>query len=127
MAELLRCSNADWERINRELEELLPASRSSTTGHISSSFEQGSDGASLINSEKNFGSGGVASLKGAVRRYYQSGLSRHSPSASGASQIPFNWFGSVPFGREQIVESALVIFDFLYDFNECNADSSKNF
>ena len=24
MAELLRCSNADWERINRELEDTIP-------------------------------------------------------------------------------------------------------
>ena len=51
---------------------------------------------------------GMASLKGAMRRYYQSGLSRHTPSATGSTQIPFNWFGSVPLGREQIVESAIL-------------------
>lgn len=31
MAELLRCANANWERINRELEELIPAQASSVS------------------------------------------------------------------------------------------------
>ena len=31
MAELLRCANANWERINRELEELMPAQASSVS------------------------------------------------------------------------------------------------
>ena len=44
-----------------------------------------------------------------MRRYYQNGLTRHSRSGgSNVTQIPFNWFGSVAIGREQIVESALV-------------------
>ena len=50
-----------------------------------------------------------ASLGGAMKRYYQNGLSRHSKSGGGnVTQIPFNWFGSVAIGREQIVESPLV-------------------
>ena len=44
-----------------------------------------------------------------MKRYYQNGLSRHSKSGGGnVTQIPFNWFGSVAIGREQIVESPLV-------------------
>ena len=51
-----------------------------------------------------------------IRRFYQTGLGRHSHTSSsgghsGAGQnstLPFNWFGSVPVGREQIVESALL-------------------
>ena len=108
MAELLRCANADWERINRELEELVPLGRNAPSVSASSSNASMDHSSEMgaIGSDKNYG--GVASLKGAMRRYYQSGLSRHSPSASGATQIPFNWFGSVPLGREQIVESAFV-------------------
>lgn len=116
MAELLRCANADWERINRELEELIPHARNSSSHFNSSNIDhhhqsmESSGFMNVLSSDKQFSAGGgVASLKGAMRRYYQSGLSRHSPSASGGTQIPFNWFGSVPIGKEQIVESALVM------------------
>ncbi len=52
------------------------------------------------------------SLGGAMRRYYQGGINRHTRSAgvgSGMnSRIPLNWFGSVQQGKEQIVESSLM-------------------
>ena len=101
MAELLRCSNADWERINRELEDTIPLSVN-TRPKFESSSSEGFGGS--MGSEKP-----LASLGGAMKRYYQNGLSRHSKSGGGnVTQIPFNWFGSVAIGREQIVESPLV-------------------
>ena len=111
MAELLRCSNADWERINRELEDLIPAnsSGSSIRGFSSNMLESSGESHGIISVLQSDKHHSMASLKGAMRRYYQSGISRHSPStSSGGAQIPFNWFGSVPLGKEQIVESALV-------------------
>ena len=124
MAELLRCANADWERTSRELEEIIPFNNRSSMGATASSFESSSASSSDVNAGGS-GSGGatsssgfsltdksgIISIKGAMlRRYYQTGLSRHSPSSSsgGATPLPFNWFGSVPVGREQIVESALL-------------------
>ena len=113
MAELLRCANADWERTNRELEEIIPVS-SRTTMSATNSFENSSTNTSdHTGSSSNSGFSladkpGLVSIKGAMRRYYQTGISRHSPSTNGNTQLPFNWFGSVPVGREQIVESALV-------------------
>lgn len=71
------------------------------------SFDNSSDGfgGSLIPDKPH----SIANLGGAMRRYYQNGLTRHSRSGgSNVTQIPFNWFGSVAIGREQIVESALV-------------------
>ena len=120
MAELLRCANADWERTNRELEEIIPAS-SRTTVSATNSFENSSTNTSEAGSSSNSGFSladkpGLVSIKGAMRRYYQTGISRHSPSTNGNTQLPFNWFGSVPVGREQIVESALVRFISLYLF-----------
>ena len=120
MAELLRCANADWERINRELEELIPITSSVAAGRNISFTSMGVENSTesqtssgvmnILSSDKHHG---MASLKGAMRRYYQSGISRHTPSATGSTQIPFNWFGSVPLGREQIVESAIVSLIFL--------------
>jgi hypothetical protein len=42
MAELLRCANANWERINRELEELIPAQASSVSAGNDLILELGS-------------------------------------------------------------------------------------
>ena len=41
MAELLRCANADWERINRELEDTIPLGTNlrRTSGNFDSTFE----------------------------------------------------------------------------------------
>lgn len=112
MAELLRCANADWERINRELEDMIPCHANIQKKNAGSSEGASGDSSSplgilsLSGSEKHHS---MASLGGAMRRYYQSGLNRTSRSSnSNVTQIPFNWFGSVPVGREQIVESALV-------------------
>ena len=125
MAELLRCANANWERINRELEELISTTSSvaagrnisfTSTGLENSTETQNSSGVmNVLSSDKHHG---MASLKGAMRRYYQSGMNRHAPSATGSTKIPFNWFGSVPLGREQIVESAIVSRCFFFEFNE---------
>ena len=126
MAELLRCANADWERTSRELEEIIPFNNRSSMGTTTASFESSSanssdgnagggvNGSAASSSSSGFSltdKSGIISIKGAMlRRYYQTGLSRHSPSSSsgGATPLPFNWFGSVPVGREQIVESALL-------------------
>ena len=120
MAELLRCANADWERTNRDLEEIIPVN-SRTTVSTTNSFENSPGNASETSASSNSGftltdKSGLVSFKGAMRRYYQTGISRHSPSTNGNTQLPFNWFGSVPVGREQIVESALVRYPFFFFF-----------
>ena len=105
MAELLRCANADWERINRELEDTIPLG--TNLRRTSGNFDSTSDGLNGPGGSEKAHS--IASLGGAMRRYYQNGLSRHTRSGGGnVTQIPFNWFGSVAIGREQIVESALL-------------------
>ena len=57
-------------------------------------------------SEAAPGSPEKTSKLSAVKRYYNAGLNRHARTGGTASQIPFNWFGSVAIGKEQIVESA---------------------
>ena len=116
LAELLRCSNGEWERQNSSIEKDIiqgdqfqvpsTASSNSLSGTPISSFASYPD-----------------KLKGglnAVKKYYQSGFSRQSRCSSdstymGANRnvvtpIPFNWFGPIHtlVGREQIVESALL-------------------
>jgi len=115
MVELLRCVNADWERVNRELEDMIPYNANLQKRNLGSSEGASNESSSplgilsLTGSEKHHS---MASLGGAMRRYYQSGLNRTSRAANtNVTQIPFNWFGSVPVGREQIVESALVRFN----------------
>jgi hypothetical protein len=81
----MRCSNADWEGINRELEDLsgsgLPLADTETSGQ------------SYFN---------ISTLK---KQYKQ--LAGGKRVAAGTATIPFNWFGSVAVGREPIFESAI--------------------
>ena len=83
LSELLRCSNAKWEIVTRELEELsgsCPPEEEERSGYFS---------------------------MGKVKRQYKAlaGLSRGNTSSS--PSIPFNWFGSVMIGREPVYCSAL--------------------
>lgn len=61
LSELLRCSNAEWERTNRDIEENILHEKY-LTSHSSSHNEK-----TLDDGEKPTGFG-------AVRRYYQSGF-----------------------------------------------------
>ena len=81
MAELLRCANANWERMNRELEDLIPTASASagvhtgrnisftsmTMEHSSADTQPSSSSSasgvfnSVLNSDKHHG---MASLKG---------------------------------------------------------------
>ena len=75
LSELLRCSNADWEMVTRELEELsgsCPPEEEERTGYFN---------------------------MGKVKRQYKvlAGFSRNNTSSN--SSIPFNWFGSVMIGK----------------------------
>jgi hypothetical protein len=81
----MRCSNADWEGINRELEDL------SGSGPPLADTETG--GQSYFN---------ISTLK---KQYKQ--LAGGKRVAAGTATIPFNWFGSVAVGREPIFESAI--------------------
>merc|ERR1719167_1769241 len=75
LSELLRCSNADWEMINRELEELSgssPPVDEQRPGYFS---------------------------MGAVKKQYKA-LAGSKRSTTTTPAIPFNWFGSVAVGRE---------------------------
>jgi hypothetical protein len=85
LSELMRCSNADWEGINRELEDL------SGSGPPLADTETG--GQSYFN---------ISTLK---KQYKQ--LAGGKRVAAGTATIPFNWFGSVAVGREPIFESAI--------------------
>ena len=84
LSELLRCSNAEWEEINRELEE--------RGGGVPPAEEQRAAYFSM----------------GAVKRQYRQ-LATNSSKARGATTtapaIPFNWFGSVAVGREPVHQS----------------------
>jgi len=93
LAELLRCSHAEWERVNRELEENIINGGVEVTGN--SGWTEAAPGSPEKTSKLS-----------AVKRYYHAGLNRHARTGGNASQIPFNWFGSVAVGKEQIVESA---------------------
>lgn len=75
LSELLRCSNAKWELVTRELEELsgsCPPEEEERTGYFN---------------------------MGKVKRQYKvlAGFSRNNTSSN--SSIPFNWFGSVMIGK----------------------------
>ena len=114
LAELLRCSNGDWERANSHIEEnIIQGDQFVVPSTISGNSLTGSPTSSYLSYPDKL-KGGL----NAVKRYYQSGFSRQSRSSTdsaymGASRtafssIPFNWFGSTLVGREQIVESALL-------------------
>jgi hypothetical protein len=49
-------------------------------------------------------------LSGAVKRYYNAGLNRHARTGGSVSQIPFNWFGSVAVGKEQVCRNLCFFF-----------------
>ncbi|QQP56712.1 Serine/threonine-protein kinase TOR, partial [Caligus rogercresseyi] len=89
LSELLRCSNAEWERINRDLESIIrdPESNRQPSEHPSKSMAT------------------------SVRKYiHRSSSHAHHTSFSSsfsASQIPYNWFGSVAPGKENVAESAI--------------------
>ena len=75
LSELLRCSNAKWELVTRELEELsgsCPPEEEERTGYFN---------------------------MGKVKRQYKmlAGISRNNTSSN--PTIPFNWFGSVMIGN----------------------------
>ena len=91
LAELFRCSHAEWERVNRELEENI------ISGGVDTSANGGWTEASPGSPEKS-------SKLSAVKRYYNAGLNRHARTGGTASPIPFNWFGSVAVGKEQVTK-----------------------
>ena len=86
LSELLRCSNAEWELINRELEELSGSSPPAAEEQRQSYFSLG-----------------------AVRKQYKA-LAGNKRSTSTTPAIPFNWFGSVAVGREPVHCSTLCNF-----------------
>jgi len=94
LAELLRCSHAEWERVNRELEENI----------INIEASSGSSGKNVFTDAAAVSASPEKSSKftGAVKKYYHAGLNRHARTGGNVSQIPFNWFGSVAIGKEQV-------------------------
>jgi len=101
LAELLRCSHAEWERINRELEEIINCESPSECEYPS--------GLSDILGSSPIGPNSTpekTSRMSTVKKYYNAGLKRHARTGGSITQIPFNWFGSVALGKEPIVESA---------------------
>ena len=91
LAELLRCSHAEWERVNRELEDNIinVEAASSVSGKSIVT-----DAASSPEKSSKF--------TGAMKKYYNAGLNRHARTGGTVSQIPFNWFGSVAVGKELV-------------------------
>ena len=115
LAELLRCSHAEWERVNRELEDNII---NVEVSGISSRNVLTDAAAVLVSPEKS------SKLTGAMKKYYNAGLNRHARTGGNVSQIPFNWFGSVAFGKEQV--KCMITFDILgiFPIYYCTACSS---
>ena len=82
LSELLRCSNADWEMVTRELEEL--------SGSCPPAEEESSGYFSMVK----------------VKRHYRA-LAGSGRTNTANNPIPFNWFGSVIVGREPVYCSLL--------------------
>lgn len=101
LSELLRCSHAEWERINRELEDVINCGSTSDCEYPTGLSEI--LGASQVGPNS---SPEKMSRMSTVKKYYNAGLKRHARTGGSITQIPFNWFGSVALGKEQIVESA---------------------
>ena len=80
LSELLRCSNADWEVVNRELEDL-------------------SGGSPPVEEQRQ-----AYFSMGAVKRQYRQ-LAGSKRGTTTTPAIPFNWFGSVAVGREPVYQS----------------------
>lgn len=112
LAELLAGVNAMWERQSRHLEDSIVKSveasgrlPKSAGGGGSLSAAAGSlrkavaRGAAAAAAGGSGGGGGLKSaIKKSIERYYRR-ASADFPDGVYA-QLPFNWFGSVPLGRE---------------------------
>ena len=104
LSELLAGANAMWERQSRHLEDSIVKSVEANGSLIKStggslSAAAGSLRKAVARGAAGGGSGSLKSvIKKSIERYYKR-ASADFPDGVYA-QLPFNWFGSVPLGRE---------------------------